>query len=146
VDGSSSLWDGTSWGSCGGAGSWGVCSGTAGSVAVGGGGGAIGQPFSHRNPVYKNPGSGPDISRNKQSIKSRNIFIDLVPACKTRIFRVEKLPLIQSHLSVLSLYYSSWLLFSIFGRYFLWPILDPESRSDFGSPICTSDTVLILKF
>ncbi len=95
VDGSSSLWDGTSRGSCGGGGSGcGVCGGTiswlwSGTVVVGGG--ATGQPFSHLNPVYTNPGSGPYISRNRQCIKKVNRFIGLFLGYKFRIFRVKKL-------------------------------------------------------
>ncbi len=83
MDGSSSNWDVTSRGSCGGGGSMGVCGGTLGWFRTGAvvvGGGATGQPFSHLNPVYTNPGSGPDISRNRQRIKNMNIFIDLFPA------------------------------------------------------------------
>ncbi len=76
----------------------GVGSGTG---AVVGGGGATGQPFSHLKPVYTKPGSGPDISRNKQSNIILNISIGLitVPKFKFKLFRVRILPLNPSHLN-----------------------------------------------
>ncbi len=101
VDGSSSIWVGASRGSCSGCGGGGGC----GVAGVCMGGGANGQPFSHLNPVYTKPGSGPDISRNKQCIKNMNRCIDLSLGYNFRVFRVKKLPLNLSHSNVPSLYY-----------------------------------------
>ncbi len=101
VDGASSIWVDIS--GCSGVGDGsgsGVESVVGIGAVVGGGNGATGQPFSHLKPVYAKPGSGPDISRNKQSINILNISIDLVPIPNFKLFRVKKLPPILSHLSV----------------------------------------------